>query len=76
MKDQSRPVKHSLLVDLEHRSQADLIAELQILSKLVFDGVELVQVGARVPSMAWENWARRARTALRHELVEKARRIP
>lgn len=69
-------VKHPALLALEQTSPEALVAELRVLATLVHDGTELVQAGARIPSSAWERWARRARAALKHAVVKDARRVP
>jgi hypothetical protein len=69
-------VKHPRLVVLEGAAPADLIAELRVLALLVHDAADLVRVRARIPSNGWESWARRARAALGHEIVDLARRLP
>lgn len=68
--------KNRRQVALEETDPADLVAELRVLADLVHGATQLVDIAARIPSTAWEQWARRARAALKHEIVDNARKIP
>lgn len=66
-------MKHPRLAALEQKSQEELVAELRVLAELVHDALDNVSIRAEVGSTAWQQWAYKARVALKRDITAEAK---